>query len=103
MTDLTRTIARRFVAGASTLPSLPVSVADQSAKAAGVSFCTGTAPNALRAYASDSRSARTVFGPIDGSAARSVSQWSATSSNVRVDLAVHAAVLHWLRCSVTQS
>jgi hypothetical protein len=49
MTDLTRTIARRFVAGASTLPSLPVSLADQSAKAAGVSFCTGTAPNALRA------------------------------------------------------
>ena len=38
-----------FVAGASTFPSLPVSVADQSAKAAGVSFCTGTAPNALRA------------------------------------------------------
>src|SRR4051812_13937158 len=34
MTDLTRTIARRFVAGASPLPSLPVSVADQSAKAA---------------------------------------------------------------------
>ena len=50
MTDLTRTIARRFVAGADTLPSLPVSLADyQSAKVAGVSFWTGTAPKALRA------------------------------------------------------
>jgi hypothetical protein len=42
MTDLTQTIARRFVAGASTLPPLPLSLTDQSAKSAGVSFCTGT-------------------------------------------------------------
>jgi hypothetical protein len=49
MTDLSRTIARRLVAGARIRPSLPVSMADQLTSAAGVSFCTGTAPNARRA------------------------------------------------------
>jgi hypothetical protein len=42
-------MARRLVAGASDLPPLPISVADQSASAEGVSFWTGTAPNARRA------------------------------------------------------
>jgi hypothetical protein len=41
-----------------------------------------------------SRSARTMLGPIDESASRSVSQWSATSSNVLSDFGAHVAVLH---------
>jgi hypothetical protein len=49
MTDFSRTIARRLVAGASAFPPLPVSVADQSASAAGVSFWIDTSPKARRA------------------------------------------------------
>src|SRR6516165_9635182 len=36
------------------------------------------------------------------SASGRVSQWSATSSNVRLDFGAHVAVLHCWRCSVTQ-